>query len=99
KIADPFLRLWFRVVAPHRAELASGLRAARLKRLAGHWPRLASEAWEELVRSALPRLTATTPLGKLGPWGPAARWWSRNEPEWDLVARSVDGRSVLVGEA
>lgn len=38
-------------------------------------------------------------LADLGPWEPAQRYWRRNEPEYDVVARSVDGRRLLVGEA
>ena len=38
-------------------------------------------------------------LAGLGAWEPAQRYWRRNEPELDVVARSVDGRRLLVGEA
>lgn len=38
-------------------------------------------------------------LADLGPWESAQRYWRRNEPEYDVVARSVDGRRLLVGEA
>ena len=38
-------------------------------------------------------------LADLGPWEPAQRYWRGNEPEYDVVARSVDGRRLLVGEA
>jgi hypothetical protein len=37
-------------------------------------------------------------LGERGPWKPASRWWKGNEPEWDLVSESLDGRSLLLGE-
>lgn len=39
-----------------------------------------------------------TPLARLGPWEPARRYWRGNAPEFDVVARSVDGRRLLVGE-
>jgi len=32
-------------------------------------------------------------------WGVASRWWQGTAPEWDIVAQSLDGRSVLLGEA
>jgi AAA+ ATPase superfamily predicted ATPase len=98
KIADPFFRLWFRVVAPHRGPLASGSRETRLAWLARFWDILAAEAWEELCRSRVPQLPEDGPLGELGPWKPAARWWKGNEPEWDLVSESLDGRRLLLGE-
>ncbi len=99
KIADPFFRLWFRVVAPHRAQLASGTAAARHQILARFWDSLCAQSWEELCRSQLPRLPAEGPLGQLGPWGPASRWWHGTQPEWDVVSESLDGERVLLGEA
>lgn len=99
RIADPFLRLWFRVVAPHRAELAVVRPEGRRALLARHWTALEAATWEELCREAVPLLDGSTALGALGPWGPASRWWRGAEPEWDVVARSLDGRRWLVGEA
>lgn len=100
RLADPFLRLWFRVVAPRRAALAAAPPETRL----AHWNRarraLEASAWEELCRLAVPTLhRGESSLGTLGPWEPAQRYWRGNEPELDLVARSVDGKRLLVGEA
>jgi hypothetical protein len=97
KIDDPFFRLWFRVVAPHRGPLASGTRATRKAWLARFWDDLVAQAWEDLCRSRVPQL-AEDDLAARGPWKPAARWWKGNEPEWDLVSESLDGRSLLLGE-
>ena len=99
RLADPFLRFWFRVVAPHRAALAEAPRETRL----GYWRRyrtsLEAYAWEELCRMAVPMMhRADTPLARRGPWAPAQRYWRGNDPEFDVVARSADGRRVLVGE-
>jgi uncharacterized protein len=98
KIADPFFRLWFRVVAPHRAQLASGTPAARRQLLARFWEGLCAQAWEELCRQQVSRLPDESPLGRRGPWGPASRWWHGTQPEWDLVSGSFNGRWVLLGE-
>lgn len=100
RLADPFLRLWFRVVAPRRAALAAAPPETRL----AYWNRarraLEAFAWEELCRLAVPTLhRGDSPLGALGPWEPAQRYWRGNEPELDLVARSVDRKRLLVGEA
>jgi len=89
RIVDPFVRLWFRVVAPNRGLLAAATRAERRALLATHLPHLAAAAWEELVRSH---------VHALGSWRPAARWWRGSEPEWDLVTTSPDGSALLVGE-
>jgi AAA+ ATPase superfamily predicted ATPase len=91
KIADPFFRLWFRVVAPYRAQLASGSPAVRLQLLARFWDHLCAQSWEELCRQQVPRLPA-------GTWGPASRWWHGAQPEWDVVSESLDGERVLLGE-
>ena len=100
RIDDPFLRLWFRVVAPHRAALAAAPRETRLRYWRRHRPSLESLAWEELCRMAVPVLhRSETTLAGLGPWEPAQRYWWGNAPELDVVARSVDGRRLLVGEA
>ena len=49
---------------------------------------------------AVPMLRRTdTPLADLGPFEPAQRYWRGNATEFDIVARSVDGRRLLVGEA
>ena len=99
RLADPFLRSWFRVVAPNRAALAESPRETRL----GYWHRhraaLEAYAWEELCRMAVPLLhRSDSSIAALGPWEPARRYWRGNDPEFDVVARSVDGTKVLVGE-
>jgi uncharacterized protein len=98
RIDDPFVRLWFRVVAPQRAALATVPPAARRALLLHHWPRLLSEAWEDLCRRTVPAAPAGTPLAALGPFGACRRWWHGNAPEWDLVAESLDGKRLLLGE-
>ena len=100
QIDDPFLRGWFRVVAPYRAALAQAPRDTRL----AYWDRfrrgLEAHAWEELCRMAVPTLhLGDNPLARLGPWEPASRYWHGNAPEVDVVARSVDGLRILVAEA
>jgi AAA+ ATPase superfamily predicted ATPase len=89
RIADPFFRMWFRVVAPNRGPLATMNPASRRAVLATHWPSLLGQAWEELCRDVVPRL---------GDWSIASRWWRGSEPEWDVVAESTDRTQVLLGE-
>ena len=100
RIDDPFLRMWFRVVAPHRAALATSPPESRLR----YWHRyrrdLEAVAWQELCSAAVPRLHESDhPIAGFGPFEPAQRFWHGNAPERDIVARSVDGSRVLVGEA
>jgi len=97
KIDDPFLRLWFRVVAPNRAALTAGTLATRRAVLDEHWQLLLGQAWEELCQRGVPAVRGA--LARRGPWQPPRRYWHGGEPEWDLVADAIDGRRVLLGEA
>ncbi len=99
KVADPFLRIWFTVVAPRRAQLAEASRAGRLAIWRRAAPRLLAAAFEDLCRLALPRLgRAGGHLAGLEGFGSAGRFWSAGGPEWDLVSTSHDDRRLLVGE-
>jgi AAA+ ATPase superfamily predicted ATPase len=99
KLDDPFVRLWFKLVAQHRAYLASANASARRELLRARWPGLAAEAWEELCRVLVSELDRRSPLGKLGPWEPGKRWWHGSAAEWDLVSRNMDRTRLLLGEA
>lgn len=93
RLADPFLRLWFQVVAPHRATLTHAPKARRLSLLDTRSPHLLSESWEEMCRAAVPRLGAALGVE----YGPARRYWAGSGPDWDVVAAAANG-ACLVGE-
>jgi uncharacterized protein len=100
KIADPFCRLWFRVVAPNRGFLANAPAKARIKLWGQAKPRLMAAAWEELSRDWVASGAMHHPtLGKNGDWEPARRFWHGNGPEWDVVSQTLDKRCMLLGEA
>ena len=100
QIADPFLRFWFRVVAPNRSLLADAPGETRLMVWRRQRAQLEAFAWEELCRMAVPHLHRVVPaIAELGPFGPGQRYWRGNDPELDIVARSVATPSLLVGEA
>jgi hypothetical protein len=67
RIADPFLRFWFRFVQPDRSRLEARQTAAVEKDIASRFPHHAGEIWEELARESVPVLDC---FGKT--WGPAA---------------------------
>jgi AAA+ ATPase superfamily predicted ATPase len=99
RIADPFLRFWYRFVEPNRSQLGAGHVAAVSAAIEGAWRSFLGGAWEELARASVPAL-------RIGGrrFGPASRWWGRaigGQPlELDLVAEGQEDRSeVLVGEA
>jgi AAA+ ATPase superfamily predicted ATPase len=100
RIADPFIAFWFRVVAARRAQLAVAPRSLRIRLWHEAKSALAAEAWEALVRQSIPRMDpGLHPLGALGPWTPAGRFWQAGGPEWDVVALSADRKRLLLGEA
>jgi hypothetical protein len=93
RLADPFLRLWFKTVASHRSRLRTATAAGRKKCLEPVWPQLQAEAWEELCRLALPRMRLFD-----CEWGAASRHWRGNQSEWDAVSASLDGEKLILGE-
>jgi len=97
RIADPFLRYWFRFVQPDRSRLEARQTVAVERDIAARFPHHAGEVWEELARESVPVLDC---FGRT--WGPAGRWWGpgldRQPLEIDLVAESQVGDALLVGE-
>jgi AAA+ ATPase superfamily predicted ATPase len=99
-IADPFCRIWFSIIAPHRGALLNLPKPARIALFKQASARLYSETWEELCRNAVPCISdikETVTEGIM--WGEAKRWWHGEEPEWDIVAESINGKYLLLGEA
>jgi AAA+ ATPase superfamily predicted ATPase len=98
RLADPFLRLWFRFVEPSRSRLEAGLAPAVARELAAALPLHVSSVWEDLARESVLRAPC---LGRT--WESVGSWWGagldRVPLEVDVVARSADGTEILVGEA
>jgi AAA+ ATPase superfamily predicted ATPase len=94
RLRDPFLRFYFKFVLPYESALAQGLvaeaqhawRAARVHHVAA--------CWEELSRLSAPWIWS----GQR--WGVASSWWggAGGPVEVDVVALSLDGKELLVGE-
>ena len=80
-------------MAPHRGALQSASVAGRLKLLKNVWSQLRGDAWEDLCRQSIPYLSF---LNK--EWMPAGRHWVSNGHEWDVVSKSLDSSTVLLGE-
>jgi hypothetical protein len=98
KLNDPFLQFHFRFVQSHQSMLELGLTKVVAARVKAAFPMHASAVWESLARDSVPFIR---PGGTQ--WGSAARWWGPDADgkplEVDVVAESMDGNSVLVGEA
>lgn len=97
RIADPFLRFWFRFIEPNRSRLAAGQFATVTTEVQAAFPAYVAGVWAELARASVSR---TKLFGR--EWGPAARWWGGGHDhvplELDLVAESVSRDALLVGE-
>ena len=98
RLADPFLRLWFRFVEPNRSRLEAGLAATVAREASRALPLHVASVWEDLARESVLRVPY---FGKT--WASAGSWWGPGEDhvplEIDVVARSADGAALLVGEA
>jgi AAA+ ATPase superfamily predicted ATPase len=95
KIKDPFMRFWFDIIAPKRSYLMQATASQRIIQLKEYLPKIFSLAWEDLCRSAVPFLS----ISKKMSFGKASRFWHGKGPEWDILAKSVDGDYLLIGEA
>ena len=102
QIADPFLSFYYRFVPDNRSFIEMDrrlpLEAALDSQLASHigyW-------WEHLCRDAVSgnRIDGIV-------FGKASRWWGKvliegeekpRDVELDIVAESIDGKSILIGE-
>jgi AAA+ ATPase superfamily predicted ATPase len=95
KIADPFLRYWYRFVDPNRSLLEAGQFDVQTDVA---WRAHLSEIWEEIVRASIPQVSIDAMR-----WQAAQPWWGRATPdrdaEIDVVAAHREDRSrLLVGE-
>ncbi len=99
RVADPFLRLWYRFVQPNASRLEAGGLTDVMRDVRGELEQHVGEIWEQLVRERLPRLEIAGRRFEAG-----ARWWGGGldgKPlELDVVASAVgDPGTLLVGEA
>jgi hypothetical protein len=97
-ISDPFLRFWYRLVYPNLSNLELELYDQVITAWTAMRDQHVGSVWEDLARESVPHV----PIGNKK-WGEARRWWGkldgRGPAEIDIVARSVDGSSILLGEA
>lgn len=94
KIKDPFLRFWFKIVAPRRSLFSQVSKQVRYQWLKEGLPGLFSSVWEELCRLAVPSLSEKWNIL----YGEAGRFWHNQDPEWDVLSESIDGFYFLIGE-
>jgi AAA+ ATPase superfamily predicted ATPase len=97
RIADPYLRFWFRFVEPNRSRLEARQAPGVAREIQAHFSQHVSGVWEDLVRESIPRRQY---FGRT--WREGRPWWGagrdRAPLELDVVAESVDGAALLLGE-
>lgn len=100
RIADPFLSFHFKFVAPNRSFIELDRRGPIDAMLARELPGHYGYWWEHLCRDAV---TGNYIDGVL--YGGARRWWGKvkiddkwQDVELDVVAESLDHKTLLIGE-
>ena len=90
RLDDPFLVFWYRYVQPNWSDPNYLTRPGELEALKKDFRTILGRTWERLVHASLTD------------WRKVARWWGtgldRQPMELDVVAESVDGTTLLVGE-
>ncbi|PZF83596.1 ATP-binding protein [Jiangella anatolica] len=85
RVADPYLRFWFRFVAPQLANIARGRGDLAIDAFRRGWPSWRGKAIEPVVRAAVLRLASD--LDRLDDADAVGGWWNRDHStEVDLVA-------------
>jgi AAA+ ATPase superfamily predicted ATPase len=97
RIADSYLRFWFRFIEPHLRNIEVGRVDLAQRAFDVSWAAWRGKAVEPLVREGLLLLAARlgTPFDEVGTVG---AWWDRTgRHEYDVVAVSASGHVVAVG--
>ncbi len=98
RLEDPFLQFWYRIVLPNQSLLEQDLIDAVYDDSKQKITMQTAEIWEELARRSTAHLKIAGQR-----WKPASRWWGNgcngNQMKIDVMAESMDGQSILFGEA
>ena len=97
KIADPFMNFYFTFVLPNKSILEYGLIDRVWDKIAERFDQYISLIWEDICLQAVPRLSINDTS-----FSAASRWWGNGldgtPMEIDIVAESVDQKSLIIGE-
>ena len=97
KIVDPYLQFWYHFVFPNLSLLEVDRIEEVYRLVQEQFPQHVAGVWEELARKSCAYAEIGGTL-----WQPGQRWWGsgrdRRIMEIDVIAESLDGRRLLVGE-
>ncbi|MDR1114803.1 MAG: ATP-binding protein [Tannerella sp.] len=97
KIVDPFLCFYFKYLVPNRSFIETEQSDTVVMHIKEHFNEYVSFYWEKLCREVVPFIN----IDGIS-FNPAARWWGKPDREanmeLDVVASSLDGKYLLVGE-
>jgi hypothetical protein len=91
RIADDFLRFWFRFVSPNRAQLERGVTEAVVDAVRAGLPTHTSWTFETVCHEAVTTDTFPAECSRVG------RWWY-GEDEVDVVGLNKGAERLLLGE-
>jgi hypothetical protein len=98
KIDDPFISFWYRFIHPNASLLEKGMADSVFSSCRQTFASHTAHVWEVLARNSTAHLKADGMT-----WNPGTRWWGNdvngNPCEVDVVAESLDGKHLLIGEA
>jgi uncharacterized protein len=97
RIADSYLRFWFRFVQPHLRDIEVGRSDLAVNAFRRSWPAWRGHAVEPLIREAILRLAPglEPPFDEIEA---VDAWWERTGThEWDIVGSRRDNAVVAVG--
>lgn len=100
RINDPLMDFYYTFIMPNLSSLGSGRKNYVLEQIQSRFNEYIGRYWEHLCREAV---KGNYVYGYR--WGESFRWWGSvkmekgfQEMEFDVVAESVDGKALLVGE-
>jgi hypothetical protein len=98
RIADSYLRFWFRFVEPQLRNIEIGRPDLAVEAFRRSWASWRGKAIEPIVREAVLRLAVPDRAGALTGIESVNAWWERSGThEFDLVGAGHDGLPLAVG--
>ena len=96
RISDPFLRFYFRYVAPNRSLLVLDDTSSANLKIRSDFNQFVATQWEQICRESIHRIFPERI------WQPAQSWWGSDRNgkplELDVVSETTDRKTVMIGE-